>query len=184
MAEPLMNDALFQNGDTWQSYLDRGVRGGALQRRRYEELHPEEVRVQEGLPALRALILLEDGCGDCAFSVPYLVRLLEEQPTVEVRIFFREEHPELQEKMLTKGKRAVPKLALMDQQGAVVGTWGPRPAEIQAHVERNVGRRPRSEWYPEVLRFYREEGLQALIREVGALLVDVAGAQGQNREGS
>ena len=72
--------------------------------------------------------------------------------------------------MLTKGKRSVPKLALVDPSGTVVAEWGPRPEPIQAYVERSVGVLERSEWASEVLRYYKGPGAGDLREELGILL--------------
>ena len=39
------------------------------------------------------LIITEDWCGDSAQNIPYLLRMTEENPNIEFKIIYRDEHP-------------------------------------------------------------------------------------------
>ena len=59
-------------------------------------LDPETVRTFKSLPkGLRVLVLAEDWCGDVVANLPILGRLAKEVPTLDVRIFYRDQNPDL-----------------------------------------------------------------------------------------
>jgi hypothetical protein len=55
---------------------------------------------------------------------------------IETHYILRDEHLEIMDAYLTNGGRAIPKLICLDQTGAEVFTWGPRPAVIQEVMNR------------------------------------------------
>ncbi len=80
-------------------------------------------------------VITEAWCGDSAQNVPVLAKMTEASKNLELRLLFRDEHPEIMEQFLSNGKRAIPKLICVhDASQKVIGTWGPRPALIQDRV--------------------------------------------------
>lgn len=101
------------------------------------------------LPALRAamaqvpepwtwLVLIESWCGDAAQIVPVLHRIAAESPNVDIRFLLRDQHPAVMDGYLTNGGRSIPKLICLRTRDLTkpilreIGTWGPRPAGLQA----------------------------------------------------
>ena len=85
-------------------------------------------------------------------------------------MFLRDDFPELMDRLLTKGKRSVPKLGLVDSEGWVVGQWGPRPAPIQQFVEESVGTIDTVKWKERLFAYYRsEESKVHFYQEIDAL---------------
>ncbi len=81
---------------------------------------------------MRWLVLTEGWCGDAAQIVPWLQKMAESTPLLEIRYLLRDEHTELMDRFLTNGGRAIPKLIALDAQNMeVLGHWGPRPAAAQ-----------------------------------------------------
>lgn|GEM_PF-2218874 len=162
---------MYSEGYSWDDYLLLVNKSANLHQKRYDEIQNVELADIKLPPNLKAIIITEEGCGDCAWAVPKLIHLLNNLQTVEYKLFPRREFPEIQDSFLTKGKRSVPKLVIVDQGFNVVGQWGPRPSEIQAYVEKSVGVIERTIWFPKVLAYYRsEEGQTSLINEVGQML--------------
>lgn len=158
---------------SWERYLERVARSRRLQERRYEEARSEVEGAEpfrRKLADHRALILCEEECTDCAWAVPRLAGMLSRVPGLRICLVFREERPDLQDRLLTDGKRAVPKLVIVDGEGRVVGEWGPRPVPIQAYVQESVNVLDRRVWKGEVMRYYREEGAEQLREELAALV--------------
>jgi hypothetical protein len=59
------------------------------------------------------------------------------QGQIDFRLIFRDEHPDLMDQFLTGGTRSIPKLICLDPDSlSVLGSWGPRPAEAHALVQR------------------------------------------------
>ena len=165
-------DELRSKSLAWDQYIEEVENAPELQKRRYNGVaSPELEQLSEvRVPFEMAFLLSSRHCVDCAWSVPQIVRVLHHISNLEVRLAFREDYPELQDVMLTNGKRAVPKLLLLHGNGEEVASWGPRPASIQRYVEASVGKIERSEWYPEVLKYYRAKGEEDLLQEILSLV--------------
>jgi len=112
------------------------------------------------------LVLAEDWCGDASNTVPFLARLVEALPGVDLRILRRDEHPALMDAYLTNGSRSIPIVIALDADFREVGHWGPRPAELQAWVMERLGTAPKGELYPEVRRWYARDRGESTLREV------------------
>lgn len=80
-------------------------------------------------------VITEAWCGDSAQNTPVLAKIANASPNLEIRLLFRDEHPEIMNEFLSNGKRAIPKLICVhDASQMVIGTWGSRPALIQDRV--------------------------------------------------
>ena len=73
------------------------------------------------------LIITEDWCGDSAQNLPYLFRMSELNPNIELKIIYRDEHLDIIDKYLTNGGRAIPIVVGFDSDGNELFQWGPRP---------------------------------------------------------
>lgn len=102
------------DGFAWQSEEDRAFFDGL-----------------QGSNNLRVLILAADWCGDVLRSIPVVFRALKSSG-LPVEVFILEQHLDLMEQFLTNGGRSVPIVIFADDQGQVLGQWGPRPAHVQA----------------------------------------------------
>ncbi|GAB3544414.1 thioredoxin family protein [Spirosoma fluminis] len=81
------------------------------------------------------LVLTESWCGDAAQIIPVLDRIAETSPAVTFRLLLRDQNPDLMNAYLTNGGRSIPKLiCLRSETLTEVGTWGPRPAGLQAQM--------------------------------------------------
>ncbi len=75
------------------------------------------------------MVITEAWCGDAAQNIPYLVKLAELNPHIQLRFILRDEHPEVMDEYQTNGTRSIPKLvALTADLSMVLFEWGPRPA--------------------------------------------------------
>ncbi len=105
-------------------------------------------------------VFTETWCGDAAQSLPVLQKVAETAENVELEIYFRDEHPELFEGYLTNGTRSIPKLVVLNKEnGEELGTWGPRPAVLQAMVMANkeAPSKPYEEFAEDIQRWYNED---------------------------
>jgi hypothetical protein len=84
----------------------------------------------------RWITITEPWCGDAAQCVPVIEKLALGAGGIETHYILRDEHLEIMDAYLTNGGRAIPKLICLDQTGAEVFTWGPRPAVIQEVMNR------------------------------------------------
>ena len=81
------------------------------------------------------LVISEVWCGDAAQTVPIFYNLSQENPHINFRMIFRDEHPELMSHFLTDGGSAIPIVVFIDSESnEVKGSWGPRPEDAQQMV--------------------------------------------------
>ena len=80
-------------------------------------LSPREAGLLQRLAATRRiLVLTEDWCGAAIASLPYVMKLAESTPRVDIRIFLRDENPDLMDQFLKDGRhRSIPVFAFFDE---------------------------------------------------------------------
>lgn len=76
------------------------------------------------------LVITEGWCGDSAQTLPLIARLAHEAG-IALRIVLRDDNLWLMDQYLTNGRRSVPVLICLDEEGREVFKWGPRPAKVQ-----------------------------------------------------
>ena len=65
----------------------------------------------------RILVITEDWCGAAIASLPYVIKLGEIAPQIEMRIFLRDENPDLMDQFLKDGRyRSIPVYVFFDEQ--------------------------------------------------------------------
>jgi hypothetical protein len=124
-------------------------------------------RVTEMNGRIRVVVIAEDWCGDASNSVPVLAKWAELAENVELRILRRDEHPEVMDRYLTNGTRSIPIVILLNESMEELGSWGPRPSELQELVmaQRRAGR-TKQDYYPEVRRWYAEDHGETMLKDV------------------
>lgn len=82
------------------------------------------------------MILTEDWCGDSAQSIPYIAKIAECNPLIELKFLLRDENTDIMDLYLTDGKsRSIPILVAFDTEGNELFQWGPRPKEADELVK-------------------------------------------------
>ena len=65
---------------------------------------------------LRILVITEDWCGDALVGFPALARLVDGAPDVEMRVFLRDENPDVMDQYLKRGLyRTIPVIVFFDE---------------------------------------------------------------------
>lgn len=120
----------------------------------------------------RMLVLNEFWCGDGAQILPVHEAIaLASEGAVDVRVLMRDDNLEVMDLFLTNGGRSIPKTVLLDVEGQVLGTWGPRPEEAMDLVKRIKSDPAIAHTYSqEVHRWYTQDGTQATQAELAVLL--------------
>ena len=79
-------------------------------------IHPEGARLLERLGRVaRVLVITEDWCGTSLACLPFVAKLVESRPEIELRIFLRDANPDLMDQFLKKGLyRSIPVIAFFD----------------------------------------------------------------------
>lgn len=132
-------------------------------------LNSDMIASIKSLPRQKWLLITETWCGDAANSVPVIAELAKLNPNIDLRIVFRDEHPELIDQFLTKGGRSIPKLIVLNEQLDVLFDWGPRPEELQAIYwdwRSQEDREPYKEFQVTIQKWYNENKSKALQGEL------------------
>ena len=90
------------------------------------------------------LVLSEGWCGDAAQIMPILNKMALAAQSIELKIVFRDENPDLMNLFLTNGAKAIPKLIVLDKKTLnIEANWGPRPKgalELIANYKEKQGK--------------------------------------------
>ena len=67
--------------------------------------------------ARRILVITEDWCGAAIASMPFVVKLAEGVPQIEMRVFLRDENPDIMDQFLKDGRyRSIPVFVFLDEE--------------------------------------------------------------------
>jgi hypothetical protein len=121
--------------------------------------------LEPGVPR-RLLVIAEDWCGDASSTIPVVAKLVDQVPSLELRVLRRDENPEVMDQYLTNGSRSIPIVIALDDDFRELGHWGPRPRELQAWVMANRGSVPKAELYPKIRQWYARDHGESTVREV------------------
>ena len=174
---PVVSEDRFASGFRWDDYMRNSEKNLERFHENYDRmtLDPEDAGFFASITTpLKVLILAEDWCGDVVQSLPPIIRMLEQSPSIAYRIFRRDEHLDVMDRYLTDGSRAIPYLVFMDDGLNEVARWGPRPEGCQAIMRDNKGRIPMEEIYPRIRSWYRQHGNGPLVTEIRAVLEGIA----------
>jgi hypothetical protein len=120
------------------------------------------------------LVISEGWCGDSAQILPFINKMSELNENIDLRVIFRDEHPQVMDQFLTNGvSRSIPIIAILDSETLeILGKWGPRPIDVhQRYLEERknpeIGGKEASKnlhlWYArDKGRTIQEEFLKAL----------------------
>lgn len=118
------------------------------------------------------LILTEHWCGDAAQTLPAFQKVSElSNGTIEMKLVYRDENPELMDAYLTGESRSIPKLIQLDAHFNVTGIWGPRPTEAQKLVKQLKSNPETATSYStELHKWYAHNKQKALEAEITKLI--------------
>ncbi len=77
------------------------------------------------------LVLTEGWCGDAAQCLPFIYKMAQLNPLIDLKLILRDQNLELMDIYRTDGGRSIPKLIALSDQLTELGTWGPRPRPMQ-----------------------------------------------------
>lgn len=166
--------SLHQQGRTWTAFFEAATSRRPMWEENYGAGAPD--------PALAAraaavpgrwlvLAVAEDWCGDSANTVPYLARLSEEVPSVELRIVDSKVGRWVMEGRRTPdGRAATPTIVVLDPAGAEVGCLVERPAALRAWVNEHKAGLSDDEFQSRKMAWYRNDRGRETVGEIVAIL--------------
>lgn len=112
------------------------------------------------------LVITESWCGDAAYIIPVLNKLVALNDHIKLKLVLRDENPELMDAYLTNGNRSIPKVIMVDDDsGDVLNVYGPRPSVATDFVNRfkNLHGKLTSEFKEDLQYWYNnDKGLTTL----------------------
>lgn len=127
------------------------------------------------------IVFSETWCGDAAQNLPVISKIAELSDQVDLRIIFRDEHPEFMGHFLTNGARSIPKLVTVSENHDVLFTWGPRPTTAQEMVmdwkSSPEPKKPYSEFVVELQKWYTQDKSASLQKEFSELIKSSSSAR-------
>lgn len=119
------------------------------------------------------LVITESWCGDAAHVIPVLNKLAELNKNIDLKFVLRDENLELMDMFLTNGGRAIAKVIMLDNEtGEVFNTYGPRPTEATANVEKFKAAHGKltAEFKEDLQMWYNKNKGQNVIDDITAIL--------------
>jgi len=92
-------------------------------------------------PVRYALMLAENWCGDVHRNSPLIAHICEAIPNCELRVFFRDQNPDLRNTFLNNGYQSIPVVVFFDRDWNEIGRWIER---AHAATAKTVGIRART----------------------------------------
>jgi len=152
MAQTVVTRERFEQGMTYDEFKAQMTRNQErfAANERGLVLDPADVDVFKRLPRpLDVLVLAEDWCGDVIDNLPILGQLAAESGKLNLRIFLRDQHPDLMGNYLNRGEfHSIPGFVFFDDDFHESGRFIERPASV---TTRRAGQRVAlSAQYPEL----------------------------------
>ncbi len=126
----------FEEGKTIHTYMDEMSMLKEESYAVYEQFQLPADGFAEKLKQeqLHFLTITEDWCGDAMMINP-IIRKLAEASDIDVRVALRDADTDLIDRHLTNGGRSIPKVLILNNQGQLLGKWGPRAPKAQQIVD-------------------------------------------------
>jgi hypothetical protein len=132
----------FEHGMTLQQYLDQiGTNRDTFLAFLSEiTIRPEDREAIRALGRrLNVLVITEDWCGDALYNFPVLIKLLEGMPQADVRVFLRDQNPDLMSQYLNQGLyRSIPVFVFFDERMNEVARFVERPPKVTEEIDRRM----------------------------------------------
>ncbi|NER44086.1 thioredoxin family protein [Bacillus megaterium NBRC 15308 = ATCC 14581] len=126
----------FEEGKSIQTYMNDMSTLKEESLAVYEQFQLPKDELADKLKAhkLHFLAITEDWCGDAMMINP-IIRKVAEAAGIDVRVALRDADTELIDRHLTNGGRAIPIILIFNNEGTLLGKWGPRAPEVQQIVD-------------------------------------------------
>jgi hypothetical protein len=127
----------FANGNTFPQYLAHMQKNRELIAAITQEIHlsADDVKFFGALGnPIRALVISEDWCPDCALNVPVLMQVSGAASRLEVRFAGRDDNLDVLEHVKKGDRKAIPTFLFFDAGWNLIGHWIERPLSVDARL--------------------------------------------------
>jgi hypothetical protein len=149
--------ALYASGVTYAQFLEE-----ATNRKAQWTKHSEQAAVADVVLARaravpgkwKLLVVLEDGCSDSVNTIPYIAKLVEQVPSMEMRLVRSSPgKPVMEAHRTPDGRAATPTVLVLDEAMTDRGCFVERPVKLRSYLEENKDKsefnfgRDKQAWY-------------------------------------
>ena len=130
-----LDEKRFNAGQTWKDYMAQMGDTRAKTEANYanSKLTDEERKFFGGISGVKYVVMLaENWCGDVHRNSPMIARIVEAMPGTELKVFLRDQNPDLTDCFLNNGYRSIPIVAFFDKDWNEIGRWIERPGAATA----------------------------------------------------
>jgi hypothetical protein len=116
----------FSTGLTWKDYMAQMGDTRARTEENYQKsaLTDDEKKAFGAISGARyAIMLAENWCGDVHRNSPLIAHVCEAIPGCELRVFLRDQVPDLRDTFLNNGYQSIPVVVFFDQNWNELGRW-------------------------------------------------------------
>ena len=127
----------FATGLTWKDYMAQmgDTRARTEQNYANSKLTDEEQKFFAGATGVKHVMMLaENWCGDVHRNSPLIAHIVEAIPGAELRVFFRDQVPDLRDTFLNNGYQSIPVVVFFDKDWNEIGRWIERPGAATAKM--------------------------------------------------
>jgi hypothetical protein len=116
----------FNKALTWKDYMAQmgDTKGRTEDNYGRATLTEDERKFFSGIGQVRyAAMLAENWCGDVHRNSPLIARICEAMPSCDLRVFFRDQNPDLRDTFLNNGYQSIPVVVFFDKDWNEIGRW-------------------------------------------------------------
>jgi len=127
----------FATGMTWKDYVAQMGDTRARTEENYAKsvLTEEERKVFSGINHVRYVAMhAENWCGDVHRNSPLIAHICDAMPSCDLRVFLRDQNPDLRDALLNNGFQSIPVVVFFDKDWNEVGRWIERAHAATAKV--------------------------------------------------
>jgi hypothetical protein len=121
-----LDEKRFNSGLTWKDYMAQmgDTRARTEQNYANSKLSDEERKFFSGVTGVKYVMMLaENWCGDVHRNSPLIAHICEAMPGCELRVFFRDQNPDLRDSFLNNGYQSIPVVVFFDKDWNEIGRW-------------------------------------------------------------
>ena len=178
--EPTALQQRYESGESFAEFLALVEKREGQWNHHYQNgVVPQELlRRARAAGSFRMLVVTEDWCGDSAYTIPYVAKLVGEVEGLSMRLIGQEQGKQLMRFRLTPDYRAAtPTIVLLDESGKDVGCWVERPSELQDWFQANKRELEHDDLYGQKYEWYEKDAGLSTLREIVELLEATAAGQ-------
>ena len=121
-----LDDARFSKGLSWKDYMAQMGDTQARTEANYAKsnLTEDERKFFGSVTGVKYVMMLaENWCGDVHRNSPLIAHIVEAMPGAQLRVFFRDQNPDLRDTFLNNGYQSIPVVVFFDKDWNEIGRW-------------------------------------------------------------